>query len=41
VVHTFTFQCGKSVLLDEAVTLNRIIFPYLFFISLAALAMAF
>ncbi len=39
VVHTFTSSSGKSVSWDEAVTLNRIIFPYLFFIALAALAM--
>src|SRR5260370_18210988 len=39
VVQTFTYSSGKSVSWDEAVTLNRIIFPYLFFIALAALAM--
>jgi len=39
VVHTFTSSSGKSLSWDEAVTLNRIIFPYLFFIALAALAM--
>jgi len=39
VVHAFTSSSGKNVSWDEAVTLNRIIFPYLFFIALAALAM--
>jgi putative peptidoglycan lipid II flippase len=39
VVQTFTSSSGKSVSWDEAVALNRIIFPYLFFIALAALAM--
>ena len=39
VVHTFTASSDKSVHWDEAVTLNRVIFPYLFFIGLAALAM--
>jgi putative peptidoglycan lipid II flippase len=36
VVHLFS---GENVARDQAVDLNRIIFPYLFFISLAALAM--
>jgi putative peptidoglycan lipid II flippase len=36
VVHVFS---GKNVAGDQAVHLNRIIFPYLFFISMAALAM--
>lgn len=39
VIHAFTANSGKNVSWDEAVTLNRIIFPYLFFIALAALAM--
>ncbi len=39
VVHTFTASSGNSVAYDQAITLNRIIFPYLFFVSLAALAM--
>jgi putative peptidoglycan lipid II flippase len=39
VVHTFNFSSG-NVRWDEAVALNRIIFPYVFFLSLAALAMA-
>ena len=39
VVHTFTSSSDKSVHWDEAIALNRIIFPYLFFIGLAALAM--
>jgi putative peptidoglycan lipid II flippase len=30
---------GKSVAQEQAVELNRIVFPYLFFVSLAALAM--
>jgi putative peptidoglycan lipid II flippase len=36
VVHLFA---GKSVARDQAVELNRIVFPYLFFVALAALAM--
>ncbi len=39
VVHLFTISSGKGVQWDHAVYLNRIIFPYLFFICLAALAM--
>lgn len=39
IVHTFTSASDKSIHWDEAVALNRIIFPYLFFIGLAALAM--
>src|SRR5258708_1325157 len=39
VIQTFTSSSDKSVHWDEAVALNRIIFPYLFFIGLAALAM--
>jgi putative peptidoglycan lipid II flippase len=40
VVHTFTASSSRGVRWDEAITLNRIIFPYLFFIGLAALAMS-
>lgn len=40
VVHTFTSSSGGAIRWDEAVYLNRIIFPYVFFIGLAALAMA-
>jgi putative peptidoglycan lipid II flippase len=36
VVHLFA---GKSVALGQAVELNRIVFPYIFFVALAALAM--
>ena len=36
VVHLFA---GKNVAADQAVELNRIVFPYLFFVALAALAM--
>jgi putative peptidoglycan lipid II flippase len=36
VVHLFA---GKTVARDQAVELNRIVFPYLFFVALAALAM--
>jgi putative peptidoglycan lipid II flippase len=39
VVHTFTASSGKNVSWDQAIALNRIIFPYLFFVALAALAM--
>ncbi len=38
VIHAFT-SSGRTVSFDEAITLNRIIFPYLFFVALAALAM--
>src|SRR5258708_9277184 len=38
VSQTFTSSSAKSVRWDEAVALNRIIFPYLFFIGLAAFA---
>lgn len=38
-VHSFTLSADKSVHWDEAIALNRIIFPYLFFVGLAALAM--
>jgi putative peptidoglycan lipid II flippase len=40
VIHTFTSSADQTVHWDEAIALNRIIFPYLFFIGLAALAMA-
>jgi putative peptidoglycan lipid II flippase len=36
VVHVFS---GKNIAVDQATQLNRIIFPYLFFVALAALAM--
>jgi putative peptidoglycan lipid II flippase len=36
VVHLFA---GKTVAVDQAVQLNRIVFPYLFFVAMAALAM--
>jgi putative peptidoglycan lipid II flippase len=39
VISTFTFGGEKAPSWDEAVTLNRIIFPYLFFVGLAALGM--
>jgi putative peptidoglycan lipid II flippase len=39
VIHTFTPSASKTLHWDEAIALNRIIFPYLFFIGLAALAM--
>lgn len=39
VIHGFTSNSGRNVSWDQAITLNRIIFPYLFFIALAALAM--
>ena len=39
VIHSFTPSSAKSLPWDEAIALNRIIFPYLFFIGLAALAM--
>ena len=40
VIHAFTFFGRGQRYWDEAVYLNRIIFPYIFFIGLAALAMA-
>jgi putative peptidoglycan lipid II flippase len=40
VVHMFTFYGKGQFRWDEAVYLNRIIFPYIFFIGLAALYMA-
>ncbi len=39
VVHTFTAGSGNNVSWEQAIELNRIIFPYLFFVALAALAM--
>jgi putative peptidoglycan lipid II flippase len=39
-IHMFTFSGKEQMRWDEAVHLNRIIFPYIFFIGLAALAMA-
>src|SRR5260221_8036210 len=38
VIHMFTSDVGSAGGLDLAVELNRIIFPYLFFVALAALA---
>src|SRR6202011_680798 len=38
VIHVFTAD-ASNVSWDQAVKLNRVIFPYLFFIALAALAM--
>jgi len=40
VIHTFIPASAQHLNWDEAVALNRIIFPYLFFIGLAALAIA-
>ena len=40
VIHVFTLFGKRQMQWDEAVYLNRIIFPYIFFIGLAALAMA-
>jgi putative peptidoglycan lipid II flippase len=39
VIQTFTFSTERYTSWDEAITLNRIIFPYLFFLGLAALGM--
>jgi len=39
VIHVFTSDVNSAGGLDLAVELNRIIFPYLFFVALAALAM--
>jgi putative peptidoglycan lipid II flippase len=39
VIHSFTPSAAKNLQWNEAIALNRIIFPYLFFIGLAALAM--
>jgi putative peptidoglycan lipid II flippase len=39
VIQTFTFAGDNSTSWQEAITLNRIIFPYLFFLGLAALGM--
>src|SRR5258708_33991616 len=38
VIHVFTAD-ASNVSWDQAVNLNRVIFPYLFFVALAALAM--
>ncbi len=38
VIHAFTSNSGKNVSWDQAISLNRVIFPYLFFVALAALA---
>ncbi len=40
VIHMFTYQRPSPSEYDEAIYLNRIIFPYIFFVGLAALAMA-
>jgi putative peptidoglycan lipid II flippase len=39
VIQTFTFTGDNATSWDEAITLNRIIFPYLFFLGLTALGM--
>jgi putative peptidoglycan lipid II flippase len=39
VIQTFTFSGDNATSWDEAITLNRIIFPYLFFLGLTALGM--
>ncbi len=39
VIHTFIPASAQHLNWDDAIALNRIIFPYLFFIGLAALAM--
>ncbi len=39
VVRTFNFSTEHTNSWDEAITLNRIVFPYLFFLGLAALGM--
>ena len=39
VIHLFASNANKEGLWDQAIELNRIIFPYLFFVALAALAM--
>jgi putative peptidoglycan lipid II flippase len=38
VIHAFTASSGNNVSWDQAIHLNRVIFPYLFFVALAALA---
>ena len=38
VIHAFTANSGNNVSWGQAIALNRIIFPYLFFVALAALA---
>jgi putative peptidoglycan lipid II flippase len=39
VIHTFSSSTDKAAGWDEAISLNRIIFPYLFFAGLAAIGM--
>src|SRR5204863_5501105 len=39
VIHVFISGTGSAGEWDQAIELNRIIFPYLFFVALAALAM--
>lgn len=39
VIQTFSFSANESAGWNEAIVLNRIIFPYLFFVGLAALGM--
>jgi putative peptidoglycan lipid II flippase len=38
VIHAFTANAGTNVSWEQAINLNRVIFPYLFFVALAALA---
>ena len=38
VIHAFTASSGNNVSWEQAIHLNRVIFPYLFFVALAALA---
>ncbi len=40
VIHTFTSPGDKTAGWDEAISLNRIIFPYLFFLGLAAIGIS-
>ncbi len=40
IVHLFTFFVRRPAQWNQAIYLNRIMFPYIFFIGLAALAMA-
>ena len=40
VIHTFTSPGDKTAGWDEAIALNRIIFPYLFFLGLAAIGIS-
>lgn len=39
VIHSFTSGSANQMQWEQAITLNRIIFPYIFFIGLSALAM--